>query len=42
MLDVSDFTHNPAAPELGRFGVLSVRFGKGVALPEGPVRWPAG
>jgi integrase len=28
MLDVSDFTHNPAAKELGRFGTLDVRFGK--------------
>lgn len=28
MLDVSDFTHNPAAPELGCFGTLGVRFGK--------------
>ncbi|MGH9304457.1 MAG: tyrosine-type recombinase/integrase, partial [Acidimicrobiales bacterium] len=26
--DVSDFTENPAAPELGRFGTLNVRFGK--------------
>src|SRR6266699_956784 len=28
MLDVTDFTANPAAPELGVFGVLHVRFGK--------------
>lgn len=28
MLDVGDFTTNPAAPELGRFGVCHVRFGK--------------
>ena len=28
MLDVTDFSTNPAAPELGRFGMLSVRFGK--------------
>jgi len=28
MLDVGDFTLNPAAPELGRFGVCQVRFGK--------------
>ena len=28
MLDLGDFSSNPAAPELGRFGVLSVRFGK--------------
>jgi site-specific recombinase XerD len=28
MLDVTDFTANPAAPELGAFGVLHVRFGK--------------
>lgn len=28
MLDVADFTANPAAPELGRLGMLSVRFGK--------------
>ncbi len=27
-LDVTDFTPNPAAPELGRFGVCQVRFGK--------------
>jgi integrase/recombinase XerC len=28
MLDVCDFTVNPAAPELGTFGVCQVRFGK--------------
>ena len=28
MLDVGDFSTNPAAPELGRFGVCHVRFGK--------------
>ncbi len=28
MLDVVDFTSNPAAPELGRFGTLTVRYGK--------------
>lgn len=28
MLDVSDFTANPAAPELGGLGVCQVRFGK--------------
>lgn len=28
MLDVTDFAVNPAAPELGRFGVLHVRYGK--------------
>ncbi len=28
MLDVADFTVNPAAAELGRFGVCQVRFGK--------------
>lgn len=28
MLDVGDFTLNPAAPELGRFGVCQVRHGK--------------
>ena len=28
MLDVADFSVNPAAPELGRFGVLHVRYGK--------------
>jgi integrase/recombinase XerC len=28
MLDVGDFSTNPAAPELGRFGVCQVRFGK--------------
>ena len=28
MLEVEDFTANPAAPELGRFGVVAVRYGK--------------
>jgi integrase/recombinase XerC len=28
MLDTVDFTANPAAPELGRFGMLAVRYGK--------------
>ncbi|HET9247343.1 MAG TPA: tyrosine-type recombinase/integrase [Xanthobacteraceae bacterium] len=28
MLDVTDFAANPAAPELGRFGVVHVRYGK--------------
>ena len=28
MLDTTDFSANPAAPELGRFGMLSVRYGK--------------
>lgn len=28
MLDVADFTTNPAVPELGRFGTLAVRYGK--------------
>ena len=28
MLDVSDFTVNPAAPELGGLGVCQVRLGK--------------
>jgi integrase/recombinase XerC len=28
MLDVSDFSENAAAPELGRFGTLTVRHGK--------------
>jgi hypothetical protein len=30
MLDVADFAVNPAAPELGRFGVCHVRYGKAV------------
>jgi integrase/recombinase XerC len=30
MLDVADFSTNPAAPELGRFGTLAVRYGKAV------------
>ena len=28
MLDVADFTVNPGAPQLGRFGICQVRFGK--------------
>ena len=28
MLDTTDFSTNPAAPQLGRFGMLSVRWGK--------------
>jgi integrase/recombinase XerC len=28
MVDVADFAANPAAPELGRFGMLHVRYGK--------------
>jgi site-specific recombinase XerD len=28
MLDTSDFSTNPAVPELGRFGTLAVRYGK--------------
>jgi integrase/recombinase XerC len=28
MLEVVDFTPNPAAPEFGRYGMLSVRYGK--------------
>ena len=28
MLDTTDFSTNPAAPELGRFGMVSVRWGK--------------
>lgn len=28
MLEVGDFTANPAAPELGRFGTVAVRYGK--------------
>ncbi len=28
MLDVADFTANPAAPQLGRWGVCQVRYGK--------------
>lgn len=30
MLDTVDFGRNPAAPEFGRFGLLSVRYGKAV------------
>jgi integrase/recombinase XerC len=36
MLDVCDFTANPAAPELGRLGVCQVRFGK--AMKGSPPR----
>jgi integrase/recombinase XerC len=36
MLDVDDFAPNPAAPELGSFGVCKVRFGK--ALRGSPPR----
>lgn len=36
MLDVADFTANPAAPELGRFGMCQVRWGK--ASKGGPPR----
>jgi site-specific recombinase XerD len=48
MLDVADFTANPAAAELGRFGMLHVRYGK--AMKGSPPRrravatvmpWPA-
>ncbi|MHB8438591.1 MAG: tyrosine-type recombinase/integrase [Acidimicrobiales bacterium] len=31
MLDVEDFSANPAASELGRFGMLAVRYGKALA-----------
>jgi site-specific recombinase XerD len=36
MLDVADFTPNPAAPELGRFGIVNVRYGK--AMKGSPPR----
>ncbi|MGH3407369.1 MAG: tyrosine-type recombinase/integrase [Streptosporangiaceae bacterium] len=36
MLDVTDFSANPAAPELGRFGVCQVRYGK--AMKGSPPR----
>jgi integrase/recombinase XerC len=36
MLDAADFTVNPAAPELGRFGVCHVRYGK--AMKGSPPR----
>lgn len=36
MLDVGDFAANPAAPELGRFGVCQVRFAK--AMKGSPPR----
>lgn len=35
-LDVADFGTNPVAPELGRFGMLAVRWGK--AAKGGPPR----
>lgn len=34
MLDVSDFSANAAAPELGRFGMLAVRYGKAMRGSE--------
>lgn len=36
MLDMADFSSNAAAPELGRFGMLRVRYGK--AMRGGPPR----
>ncbi|NDL57848.1 tyrosine-type recombinase/integrase [Phytoactinopolyspora mesophila] len=36
MLDMADFTVNPAAPELGRLGVVHVRYGK--AMKGSPPR----
>ena len=36
MLDTADFSTNPAAPELGRFGTLAVRYGK--AMRSSPPR----
>ena len=36
MLDVADFSTNPAAPELGGFGTLAVRYGK--AMRSSPPR----
>ncbi len=36
MLDIGDFSTNAAAPELGRFGILRVRYGK--AMRGGPPR----
>jgi len=36
MLDVADFSANPAAPELGGFGTLAVRYGK--AMRSSPPR----
>jgi integrase len=41
MLDVADFAVNPAAPELGRYGVLHVRYGKAMrAARRDGGRWP--
>ena len=39
MLDVNDFTANPAAPELGGLGVCQVRYGKAMrgSPPRGRV-----
>lgn len=37
MLDLHDFTRNPAAPEFGRFGVCNVRWGK-ASRGSGPRR----
>jgi integrase/recombinase XerC len=34
MLDTTDFSANPAAPELGRFGMLAVRYGKAMRGSE--------
>lgn len=31
--DTVDFTANPSAPELGRFGMLAVRYGKAMRGP---------
>jgi integrase/recombinase XerC len=36
MLDTADYSTNPAAPELGRFGTLAVRYGK--AMRSSPPR----
>ncbi|MFF7415412.1 tyrosine-type recombinase/integrase [Streptomyces lydicus] len=36
-LDITDFYRNPKAPELGRFGSMSVRYGKG-SKGSGPKR----
>ena len=33
MLDVADFGPNPAAPELGGYGICHVRFGKAMRQP---------
>lgn len=38
-LDVADFYRNPKAPELGRYGMLHVRYGKG-SKGSGPRRRP--